>query len=291
MNTQMHRRNFLYGAAAGVTGSLLAACDTGSQTTMTPPPTDTMRSKLRLVPGGYSPQDFANFIRTRFGTSGDPVYWYGVGDASTFPDGKMFMRTEGYDTGRLLSLDTEKSEAVGLTRKMIVLRDPSSGEILKNADGKPAWLNNFTYQLFNMRLQDGFLVYDVEAGAGQFRKTVSDGLNRSEVQHYPGMTIYTTPVNYSMPDVAGTGGDLKVWENYDFIERDHAGGKEYAATWAGAFPLPPMMGPGRSSMHGYFQRYDRYEDVPATLRAFVEEYAPLWKAPPVDMDEIRSLQN
>ena len=290
MNSHIHRRDFLYGAAAGVTGSLLAGCAPGDQTATTPSRTDTGNSKLRLVPGGYSPEDFENCIRTRFGT-GDPIYWYGVGDASTFPAGKMFMRTEGYDTGRLLSLDTEKSEAVGLTRKMIVLRHPVSGEILKGPDGEPAWLNNFTYQLFRMRLQEGFLVYDVEAGAGEFRNTVSDVLNRSEVQHYPGLTVYTTPVNYSMPDVAGTGGDLKVWENYDFIERDYGGGKQYAATWAGAFPLPPMMGPGRSSMHGYFQRYDNYADVPDTLRSFIEEYAPLWKAPPVDMDEIRSLQS
>jgi len=289
MNSHLHRRDFLCGAAVGVTGSLLAGCDTGSQRAAAPSRTDTTSSKLRLVPGGYTPEDFANFIRTRYGT-GEPVYWYGVGDASTFPAGKMFMRTEGYDTGRLLTLDTEKSEAVALTRKMIVLRNPATGEILQGPNGEPAWLNNFTYQLFRMRLQDGFLVYDVEQGAGPFLGTVSDGLNRSEVQHYPGMTVYTTPVNYSMPDVAGTGGDLKVWENYDFIERDHAGGKQYAATWAGAFPLPPMMGPGRSSMHGYFQRYDHYDDGPARLREFVEEHAPMWKVPPVDMDEIRSLQ-
>jgi len=255
-----------------------------------PEPIDTTSSKLRLVPGGYTPADFANFIRTRYGT-GEPVYWYGVGDASRFPAGKMFMRTEGYDTGRLLSLDTEKSEAVALTRKLVVLRNPADGEILKGPKGEPAWLNNFTYQLFRMRLQDGFLVYDVEQGAGPVLGTISDGLNRSEVQHYPGMTVYTTPVNYSMPDVAGTGGDLNVWENYDFIERDHAGGKQYAAMWAGAFPLPPMMGPGRSSMHGYFQRYDNYADVPVTLRDFVEEHAPMWKVPPADMAEIRRLQS
>ena len=185
MNSHIHRRAFLYGAAAGVTGSLLAGCAPGDQTATTTAPADGTSSKLRLVPGGYTPEDFENCMRTRFGT-GEPIYWYGVGDASTFPDGKMFMRTEGYDTGRLLSLDTDKSEAVGLTRKMIVLRDPVSGEILKGPDGKPAWLNNFTYQLFNMRLQDGFLVYDVEAGAGEFRNTVSDGLGRSEVQHLPG---------------------------------------------------------------------------------------------------------
>jgi len=266
MNSYLRRRDFLSGAAAGVTGSLLAGCATGSQMASTPQPAETTSSPLSLVPGGFTPADFANFIRTRYGT-GEPVYWYGVGDASMFPAGKMFMRTEGYDTGRLLSLDTEKSEAVGLTRKLVVLRNPASGEILQGPDGEPAWLNNFTYQLFRMRLQDGFLVYDVEQGSGPFLGTISDGLNRSEVQHYPGMTVYTTPVNYSMPDVAGTGADLQVWENYDFIERDHAGGKQYAAIW------------------------DNYADVPATLRAFVEEHAPMWKAPPLNMEEIRSLQN
>lgn len=282
MSHHIDRRGFIRGTAAGVAGSMLAGGSLGARAAAT-------NSKLRLTPGGFTPEDFANFIHTRYGT-GEPVYWYGVGDASTFPDGKMFMRTEGYDIGRLHSLDPEKSEAIGLTRKLIVMRDPASGDILKTPDGKPLWRDNFTYQLFNMWLEDGFIVYDVESGAGRFRGTTHGGLNRSEIQKLPGMTIYTTPVNYSLPDVTGASGDLKVWENYDFIEYEDAGRKAYSATWAGAFPLPPTMGPGRSSMHGYFQRYDKYGDVPETLRAFVEEYAPLWKAPPVDMDEIRSLQ-
>jgi hypothetical protein len=50
------------------------------------------------------------------------------------------------------------------------------------------------------------------------------------------------------------------------------------------------MGGGRSSMHAYFHRYDRYADIPETLRSFIEEYAPMWKEPPRDMDEIRDLQ-
>jgi hypothetical protein len=285
MSHYMDRRNFLASAAIGATSSLLTGCTTTSSATVNP----TASVSLSLVPGGFTPEDFANFVMTRYG-AGEPVYWYGVGDATTFPDGKMFMRTEGYDTGRLHSFDADKSEAVGLTRKLVVLRNPSTGEILMGPNGEPAWLNNFTYQLFRMRLQNGFLVYEVEQGAGPFLNTVSDGLNRSEVQHFDGMTVYTTPVNYSMPDIAGTGGDLQVWENYDFIERDCNGGKKYSAQWAGAFPLPPFMGPGRSSMHGYFQRYDDYEAVPATLREFVEEHAPMWKEPPADMDEIRSLQ-
>jgi hypothetical protein len=104
------------------------------------------------------------------------------------------------------------------------------------------------------------------------------------------MTVFTTPVNYTLPAISGAAGPEPVWENYDFIERTYGGGLSYEAIWAGNFPLPPFMGPGRSSMHGYFQRYDNYTDVPATLRDFVEEYAPMWKEPPRDMDEIRGLQ-
>jgi hypothetical protein len=245
-------------------------------------------ASLSLVPGGFTPEDFRRYIKLRFG-DGEPVYWYGIGDGTTYPDGRMFMRTEGYDTGRLHSIDTDRCEAVGLTRKLVVLRDPASGEILPGPDG-PAWLNNFTYQLFRMYLQDGFLVYEVEQGAGPFHETVTDGMHRSEVQHYEGMTVFTTPVNYAMPDFAGTGNPERVWENYDFIERERDGRVSYEAIWAGAFPLPPFMGAGRSSMHGYFRRYDDFNQVPATLRDFVEAHAQMWKLPPRDMDEIRSLQ-
>ena len=63
-------------------------------------------AELRLTAGGYTPEDFAKFIELRLG-SGDPVYWYAIGDSTTFPDGKMFMRTEGYDTGRLHSFDRD----------------------------------------------------------------------------------------------------------------------------------------------------------------------------------------
>jgi hypothetical protein len=35
---------------------------------------------------------------------------------------------------------------------------------------------------------------------------------------------------------------------------------------------------------------ERYEDLPATIRAYVEEKAPLWRTPPADLADIRRLQ-
>jgi hypothetical protein len=36
--------------------------------------------------------------------------------------------------------------------------------------------------------------------------------------------------------------------------------------------------------------YDRYTDLSESIRSFIEEYAPMWKKPPKDLDEIRELQ-
>lgn len=244
---------------------------------------------LQLVAGGFTPELFERYIHTRFGT-GDPVYWYAIGDSTTFPDGKQFMRTEGYDTGRLFAFDRDACTATGLTRKLIVMRDPATSEILTGPDGQPAWINNFTYQLFTMRLENDFLVYEAEQGAGELRNTATGGMNRSEVQQFDGMTVFTTPVNYTMPVTEDGSQWEPVWETYDFIERDNNGQVQYDGLWAGGFPLPAMMGGGRSSMHAYFHRYDRYADLPESIRTFVDEYATMWQEPPRDLDEIRTLQ-
>jgi hypothetical protein len=103
-------------------------------------------TKFRLTAGGFTAEDFERYIHVRLG-DGDPVYWYAVGDGTTFPDGNMFVRNEGYDTGRLYQFDRARSEAIGLTRKFILMRNAQTGEILKGPDGQPAWVSNFTYQL------------------------------------------------------------------------------------------------------------------------------------------------
>lgn len=40
--------------------------------------------KGRLLAGGFTRDDFESYVDLRFGT-GDPVYWYGWGGATTFP--------------------------------------------------------------------------------------------------------------------------------------------------------------------------------------------------------------
>ena len=37
-------------------------------------------------------------------------------------------------------------------------------------------------------------------------------------------------------------------------------------------------------------RVGSYDQVPETLRSWIETNAPLWRAPPVDLDQVRDLQ-
>jgi len=44
-------------------------------------------------------------------------------------------------------------------------------------------------------LPDGFLTYEVPLGGGDQLNSAVGGLNRSEVQKFDGLTVYTTSVN------------------------------------------------------------------------------------------------
>jgi hypothetical protein len=44
-------------------------------------------------------------------------------------------------------------------------------------------------------------------------------------------------------------------------------------------------------MHLITWRIDQWKDVPASLRDYVETEAPLWRAPPTGLQEIRRLQS
>jgi hypothetical protein len=53
----------------------------------------------------------------------------------------------------------------------------------------------------------------------------------------------------------------------------------------------PAWAGGRSSvMHLVTWRMQSFEELPGDLRAYIQSEYPLWQAPPVDLAEIRRLQ-
>ncbi len=274
----MERRTLLQGlplAMATLAANPASAMDRGGTQTV-----GTGHPDGRLSAGGFSRDDFERYVDCRYGTGG-PVFWYGWGGFTTVPGGQMFARTEGYEVGRLYRPNPDEPEVHLLNRKLMVFRNPQTGEAIQLPDGSPMWLSDYTYQHIRTRLEDGRLSSYAEQGVGDAYGEVTGGQN-TEVQHFEDMSVFTTPAQYSID----WNGEQPVWETYHWIERRLGDKIVYDGVWAGDFPLPPGFPPGRGTMHAYFHRYDAFETLPGTIRAFVEEYAPLWKAPPADMDEI-----
>ena len=122
---------------------------------------------------GFSREDFETLVDVRIG-NGEPVFWYGVGVVNSFPDGKVLARVEGVDLGKLYRPDPSVASAQMYTRKFIVFRDPETNELFRDEEGKVRFIG-FNYQNFTWRLEDDYLMYDVEQGSGDQIFTVTEG--------------------------------------------------------------------------------------------------------------------
>ncbi|MEX1309769.1 MAG: hypothetical protein AB1Z65_05065, partial [Candidatus Sulfomarinibacteraceae bacterium] len=120
--------------------------------------------------GGFDGELFESFLKARVGT-GEPVYWYSIGEVYSSPDGALLARMEGFDTARLVRDETDPHTAYQLSRKTFVYRDPATNEVFREVNGKPATHIKYPYQYITYKLVDDRMQTFVEQGSGaQLRK-------------------------------------------------------------------------------------------------------------------------
>lgn len=236
---------------------------------------------------GFDEAAFDLWVDARAG-AGEPVYWYSTGTVRAYPSGELLFLMEGYDTARSHRPNPEAPLAHQYNRKIYVFRDPDSGEILETWNGQDVEPVAYPYQFITYALEGDSLKTSVEQGAGERVRTVEGG---AMAHRLVGDThVFTAPVFLDFP-IPGTDSRYQAWENYDFFIQPEAGVAEpHQLSWARVGPLPPWAGGGQSVMHLVTWRVESFDDVPAGFRRYIEEEAPLWKAPPRDLAEIRELQ-
>jgi len=236
---------------------------------------------------GFDEDAFDLWVDARAG-SGEPVYWYSTGTVRAYPSGELLFLMEGYDTARAHRPDPDAPLAHQYNRKIYVFRDPATGEILETWNGKDVEPVAYPYQFITYALEGDGLKTRVEQGAGERVQTVEGGAMSHRVV---GDThVFTAPVFLDFP-IPGTESRYQAWENYDFFIQPEAGVAEpHQLSWARVGPLPRWAGGGDSVMHLVTWRVEAFEDVPEDFRRYIEEQAPLWMAPPADLEEIRELQ-
>ena len=235
---------------------------------------------------GFDRDTFKQFVTLRAGT-GIPVYWYAIGEVYSSPEGKRLLRIEGSDAARMIPSD-QPDTAFQLSRKVFVYRDPETNEILKEYKGQPVTRIAYPYQFITYKLEGDRLTTFVEQGSGANLQKIGPGDNFLLRRLGPSL-VFSSPLFLNMETPRGK---YEAYENYDFVyhpaEKDPAA--KHQLIWNRFGDLPAFVGKGKAVIQMVGWRVDRFEDLPSSIREYVRTDAPLWMAPPKDLDEIRALQ-
>jgi hypothetical protein len=235
---------------------------------------------------GFTPEIFKQWADMRVG-QGQPVYWYAVGVAYTYPEGKPVMRLEGIDAARLETQLSTATEAHQVSRKVFVYRDIETNAILREWQGKPLPPIAYPYQYITYSLRGNGIETMVEQGAGARLQRIGPGTDI--VARQIGNTVaFSAPLFLDLP--LPSGARMQAFEHYDFFNQAAAPGIKhpYQISWLRFGDLPAGLGKG--VLHMVSWRVDQYADLPPSIRAYLESEARLWLQPPRDIAEIRQLQ-
>ena len=243
-------------------------------------------SPLAAREHGFSPESFRQWVDMRVGR-GEPVYWYAVGTVYRSPDGEPLMSMEGVDVARFDASLSSSTQAHQLSRKTFIYRDLETGAVLKEWQGKPLPPIAYPYQYITYELKGSSLETWVEQGAGPRKQRIGPG--RDLTARMIGATAaFSAPLFLDLPLPSGQ--RMQSFEHYDFFRQPDSAGLKHPnqISWLRFGDLPAGLGKG--VMHMLSWRVDRYEDLPESMRRYLETEAPLWLKPPADIEEIRRLQ-
>jgi len=235
---------------------------------------------------GFTPEIFRQRVDMRVG-QGQPVYWYAVGIAYTYPEGRPVMRIEGIDAARLETKLSSDSDAHQVSRKVFVYRDIATNAILREWQGKPLPPIAYPYQYITYSLRDRAIETMVEQGSGARLQRIGPGTDITARQI--GNTVaFSAPLFLDLP--LPSGARMQAFEHYDFFNQSAAPGIKHPhqISWLRFGDLPANLGKG--VLHMVSWRVDRYPDLPPSIRSYLESEARLWLEPPRDLAEIRRLQ-
>jgi hypothetical protein len=230
--------------------------------------------------GGCDEELFEQFVTMRGGDGSRPVFWYAIGELTTYPEGETVAVLEGLGADRLVREEGQRLVAHQLHREVFVYRDPKTNEVLREHAGQPIAPLKMPYQYFTYRLEGDRLTSSVEHGRGD--RVRSLGPLEIAVRRVGGASVFSMPLFVRGPRPA--------LAHYDFFLGSDDERPRYHVSWLRFNDYPRAPAPGRSLMHTVSWRIDRFEDVPETIRGFIEREAPMYARPPRDLAEIRRLQ-
>lgn len=238
--------------------------------------------------GGFDASSFEAWVDARVG-QGPPVYWYSIGTAKAYPSGDLICLMEGFDTARMHRPDPNRPLVHQYNRKIYIFRDAATGALLREYQGRPVTPIAYPYKFITYELVGDRIVTFVEQGAAPRVQRIGPGDSMS-VRRVGDSFVFSAPVYLDFP-IPGGEARYQAFENYDFVVTPARGLVEpHLLSWLRTGPMPPWAQGRPSVMHLVTWRMDAFAELPEDLRAYIEAEQPLWRAPPADLAEIRTLQ-
>jgi hypothetical protein len=236
-----------------------------------------------LFTQGFNASLFKEFTEMRIGT-GEPVYWYCVGEVYEYPSGKLVAKVEGIDTARLIKSESTDTKKLQLSRKIFFYRDAKTNELLREVNAMKVEPIAYPYQQISYELKDGKMVTSVVQGKAPRVQKIEGGGDMIARQ-FNGLMMFSAPLFLNFPN-------YKAFENYDFLIQPKGvkGTPRYQLTWNRRGDLPKFFGGGDSVFQLASYRIDKYSELPKTMRDALESDGKLWMNPPKDLAEIVELQ-
>jgi hypothetical protein len=240
---------------------------------------------------GFDEKLFKTFVEARTGLDvGKPVYWYSIGTLRAFPSGETIAIMEGLDATTATWADRETFFVEQYNRKIYIFRDPKTGAVLREMNGRPVTPIAYPYQFITYALKGDKVVTMVEQGEGARVQRLGPFDNMA-AKRVGNTAVFTAPLYLDIP-IPGGDRRLQAFENYDFLIHPKTSRveKPNQLTWVRTGALPPWAGAGQGVMHLITWRVDSFEAMPESLKTYIRTEQPLWLKPPANLDEVRALQ-
>lgn len=226
--------------------------------------------------------------------SSDVVFWMGEGHLYESPSGNIIAKVEGFDASRGMYMNDHHIRQ--FSRKIFWFRDPETNELIKEYKGKSVRPIRYDWQVFDFKR--GKSVNGGDPSMVPILPTVLKGPRSVPCMpvtpRYAGKDV----ILFQCPlfiNIETANGPYQAWEIYDYtLDLSHdVVNRPPSLSWSRQGSNPPFLEDGNGVMHFLGHRFDAFEDLPQHIQDLVndpqEEYN-LFRAPPLNMEEIHSLE-
>lgn len=208
--------------------------------------------------------------------SSSTVFWTGHGTVYEAYSGRTLAKFEGFDVARGVQLDD--CTVRQFSRKLFWFRDSESNEILTEYRGQPVVPIIYDHQVFDYTLSS--------------ENTISASIVASErripVQNIEYRQIGDSCVLFQIPVFVDIG-TYQAWEFYDYSV-DTIFKRPETVLWCRAGSTPPFNSNNKAVMRFVGQRVETFKELPQHFQDYVNEHYPLFREPPLNMEEVQELQ-